>query len=225
MSGRRDMAARHGVDRHRIRGPRAGRGGTARARVLGALAGAAVTLLALAGCTSDPLAEDYLDGGNEGFISGSGITEIPVDQRGDPISFEGETDTGDTVSRADYEGEVLVVNFWYADCAPCRVEAPDLVALDAKYDGAGADFLGVNIYNSAPRSRAFAEKFGVQYPSVLDATDQEVRLAFAGEVAPSAVPTTFVLDTRGRIAARILGQVEARSILDTIVRDVVAENG
>jgi len=193
-------------------------------RAFRAVATAAVTLIALAGCASDPLAEDYLDGGNEGFISGTGITEIPVNQRGDPISFEGETDTGETVSRADYEGEVLVVNFWYAECAPCRVEAPDLVALDAKYDNAGADFLGVNVYNSAPRSRAFAETFDVRYPSVLDATDQKVRLAFAGEVAPNAVPTTFVLDTRGRIAARIIGQVEARSILDTIIRDVIAEN-
>ena len=180
-------------------------------------------MLAVAGCTSDPLAEDYLDGGNENYISGSGILEVPEAERGEPISFEGETDAGTTVSRADYDGEVLVVNFWYADCAPCRAEAPDLVALDEKYADAGADFLGVNIYNSAERSRSFAETFDVAYPSVLDAETGEVRLAFAGDIPPNAVPTTFVLDQQGRIAARILGQIQERSILDTIVRDVVEE--
>jgi thiol-disulfide isomerase/thioredoxin len=181
----------------------------------------AVTLLA--GCSSDPLAEDYLNGGNENYITGEDILEVPEADRGEPISFQGESDAGMPLQRSDFDGQVLVVNFWYAGCAPCRAEAPDLEALSQKYEGAGASFLGVNIYDGADTSLAFARNFGVSYPSLLDAREGTIRLAFAGNIPPKAVPTTFVLDTEGRIAARILGQLQERSILDTIVRDLVAE--
>lgn len=177
----------------------------------------------LAGCSNDPLAQDYLDGGNSNYISGQDILEVPAAERGEPIVFEGETDEGATLSRTGFDGEVLVVNFWYAGCAPCRAEAPDLEALAQKYDGNGAAFVGVNIYDGAETSLAFARKFDISYPSLLDAKTGTIRLAFAGDIPPQAVPTTFVLDREGRIAARILGQLQERSILDTIVGDLVAE--
>lgn len=188
-----------------------------------ATATVAVAALVLSGCASDPLAEEYLDGGNTNYISGDGILEVPEAERGAPISFAGETDTGEPFATADLAGEVLVVNFWYAGCAPCRAEAPDLDALAQQYEGNGASFVGVNIYDGAETSLAFARKFGVTYPSLLDKKTGEVRLAFAGEIPPQAVPTTFVLDAEGRIAARILGQLQERSILDTIISDVLAE--
>ena len=189
-----------------------------------AIAAALAAVLVLAGCTSDPLAEDYLNGGNENYISGSGITEVPVDDRGEPIEFTGDTDLGTTVSRSDYEGQVLVVNFWYAGCPPCRSEAPDLAALSTEWADNGAAFVGVNIYDGAEQSQAFADNFGIAYPSILDAETAETRLQFAGSISPNSVPVTFVLDAQGRIAARILGQLQAKSILDTIVRDVVDES-
>lgn len=190
-----------------------------------AVATVAAAALVLSGCSSDPLAEEYLNGGNTNYISGDGILEVPEADRAAPIAFTGETDKGEQFSSADFAGEVLVVNFWYAGCAPCRAEAPDLDALAQQYDGNGASFVGVNIYDGAETSLAFARKFGVSYPSLLDNKTGEVRLAFAGEIPPQAVPTTFVLDAEGRIAARILGQVQERSILDTLIGDVVAEAG
>lgn len=184
---------------------------------------AVLVAITLTGCSNEALAEDYLNGGNENFIAGDGaITEIPEAEREDPITFSGTTETGETVAREDYTGQVLVVNFWYAACSPCRAEAPDLQALSEKYDGNGAAFLGVNVYDEAETSAAFGRKFGITYPSVLDGEGQ-VRLGFAGDISPSAVPITFVLDEEGRIAARIVGQLEARSILDTLISDTIAE--
>ncbi|GAB3134576.1 TlpA family protein disulfide reductase [Marisediminicola antarctica] len=190
-----------------------------------ATATVSVAALVLSGCASDPLAEEYLNGGNTNYISGDGILEVPEADRAGPISFAGETDAGEPFASTDFAGEVLVVNFWYAGCAPCRAEAPDLDALAQQYEGNGASFVGVNIYDGAETSLAFARKFGVTYPSLLDNKTGEVRLAFAGEIPPQAVPTTFVLDAEGRIAARILGQLQERSILDTIISDVLAEDG
>ncbi|MFB7892667.1 TlpA family protein disulfide reductase [Microbacterium sp. NPDC056044] len=187
--------------------------------VLGLIAG-------LAACTSDPLAEQYRSGDNKGFVAADGfrVVETPAAERTDPVEFEGVLDTGGTTSSADYAGQVLVVNFWYAGCAPCRVEAPELAAVDAEFQDKGVSFLGVNLYDGAAASQAFAEKYGVKYPSALTTEDGSIKLAFAGETPLNAVPVTLVLDKQGRVAARLVGQIEEASILETIVRDALEES-
>jgi peroxiredoxin len=180
----------------------------------------------LAACTSDPLADQYREGDNKGFVAADGfrVVEIPVDERTDPVEFTGVLDNGETTSNADYAGDVMVVNFWYAGCAPCRVEAAELAAADAAFEGQDVAFLGVNLYDGAAASRAFAEKYGVEYPSALATEDGSIKLAFAGEVPLSAVPSTLVLDKQGRVAARIIGQLEEASILETLVRETLEES-
>ena len=182
--------------------------------------------VALTGCTAnDDLAEQYRSGSGQGYISGDGAyTVVAEADRREPIDFEGTIENGDKVSSDDYRGEVLVVNFWYAACPPCRLEAPDLEALSQQFAPDGVRFLGVNIYDQAPTAMSFAEEFGVTYPSILDVNDGSVRLAFAGQVAPNAVPTTLVLDQQGRVAARISGVISEPSVLRSMITDVLAED-
>lgn len=195
-----------------------------RSRLSAIAALAAATALVLTGCVNDPLAEQYREGSNKGYIAGDGSwTEIPIADRDEVISFEGVDQNGEAVSSDDYLGEVLVVNFWYAACAPCRAEAPDLVDLSAQYDGQGASFLGVNVRDQADTAISFDETFGIEYPSIIDTNDGAVKLAFSGSVPANAVPTTIVLDAEGRVAARIVGQIRDASILDTLIRDTIAE--
>ncbi|MFC6356649.1 TlpA family protein disulfide reductase [Luethyella okanaganae] len=193
-------------------------------RRLAPVAVAVAFALLLAGCSNDPLAEQYREGSNKNYIAGDGaVTEIDVSNRDEPIEFSGTTESGTTVTSADYAGEVLVVNFWFASCAPCRAEARDLQALNERFDGKGASFLGVNVRDQTDTAAAFEKTFGVTYPSVIDANDAAVQLAFTGKVPANAVPTTLVLDAQGRVAARILGQLQERSILETLIRDTIAE--
>jgi thiol-disulfide isomerase/thioredoxin len=191
---------------------------------VGALAISAALLLS--GCTTDQFAQDYRDGGNKNYVAGDGsILEIPPAQRDKPIVFEGVSETGKAISSADYLGRVLVVNFWAGYCAPCRVEAPMLEKLSKDWASKGASFVGVNTYDEPATAQAFARTYGVSYPSLIDADSGAVQLAFAGNVPPSALPTTIVLDSKGRVAARILGALEAASILDAIIKTVIAEDG
>lgn len=194
-------------------------------RAARAAALALAAAVALTGCTAtDPLAEQYREGTGQGYISGDGAyTLFAPEERAAPIEFEGEIETGETVSSDDYRGDVLVVNFWYAGCPPCRLEAPDLEALAQQFADEGVSFLGVNIYDQAPTALSFAKEFGVTYPSILDVNDGQVRLAFAGQVAPTAVPTTLVLDREGRVAARIAGLVSEPSVLRSMIADTLAE--
>ena len=195
-------------------------------RVAPLLAGLTAAALLLAGCSSDPLAEQYREGSSKGFIAGDGsVTEIALADRGEAIEFSGVTETGETVTSAEKLGEVLVVNFWYASCAPCRAEASDLQSINAQFENEGASFLGVNVRDQAPNAIAFNETYSVTYPSVLDVDTGAMQLAFSGSIPPNAVPTTLVLDAEGRVAARILGQVTSPSILETLIRDTIAETG
>jgi peroxiredoxin len=190
-------------------------------RAAGALA--LVAALALTGCSEDPLADQYRTGSNKGYISGDGtVTEIAAADRDDPIVFSGTDETGATIDSADLAGQVVVVNFWYASCAPCRAEAADLETVNTEFADKGVSFVGVNVRDQAPTAAAFAETFGLGYPSIVD-TDSSVQLAFTGTVPPNAVPTTLVLDKEGRVASRILGQLQEASILSTLVGDTLAE--
>ncbi|MGK2936251.1 MAG: TlpA family protein disulfide reductase [Solirubrobacteraceae bacterium] len=185
---------------------------------------AAVLVLLLAGCAAnDPLAEQYQDGSGQGYISGDGTLEVAPAQRGEPIPFAGEGLDGQVISSEDYAGEVVVLNFWYANCPPCRVEAPTLAQLSAEYDEVA--FLGVNTSDDTAVARLFEQENGIAYPSILDARTASVQLAFAGSgaVAPNAVPTTLVLDREGRVAARISGVIKDASILASMLDTVLAQ--
>lgn len=190
------------------------------------LTATAVTLLLsialLTGCTNDPLAQQYADGSGQGYITADGAyTELPVEARDEPIVFSGTDVEGGAVSSEDYAGQVYVVNFWYAGCPPCRAEAPDLAALSTEYSE--VPFLGVNITDSEDVARTFEQKYDITYPSIIDARDSAVQLAFAGSVAPNAVPTTLVVDREGRVAARISGLIRDPSILSSMIDTVLAE--
>ncbi|MFT4229565.1 MAG: TlpA disulfide reductase family protein [Microbacterium sp.] len=179
----------------------------------------------LAACADDPLAERYKEGGNYGFIDGDfTVTPIAEADRGTPIEFSGTSETGAAVSSADYAGEVLVVNFWYAACGPCRAEAANLEEVHREFDGDGASFLGVNIYDQPETAAAFAKTFDVTYPSLIAIQDAPLKLAFAEWVPLKAVPVTLVLDRQGRVAARIVSTIEEPSILSTLVRETLAES-
>jgi peroxiredoxin len=193
-------------------------------RRLLAAAAAAALIVGLAACTSDPLASQYREGDNKGFIAGDfRVDEIPADERGEPVDFAGTTEHGDEVTSADYIGDVLVVNFWYAACGPCIVEAPRLEAAYTSFEGQDVSFLGVNTYDQAETAASFARDNNVSYPSVIDVNSGSVKLAFADKTPINATPTTLVIDKQGRVAARIIGELQESSILETLVRDALAE--
>ncbi|MGB4778492.1 TlpA family protein disulfide reductase [Microbacterium sp.] len=180
----------------------------------------------LTACTgaNDDLAQQYRAGGDKGYISGDGtVQEIAPGDRGDAVEFTGTAIDGSTISSADYADTVLVLNFWYAGCGPCRAEAPTLESTYQKLRDSGAEFLGVNIYDGPETATAFNEKFGVAYPSLLAVDDADLKLAFASWTPLKSVPITLVLDAQGRVAARFIGQVESESILRSVVKTVLAE--
>lgn len=193
-----------------------------RRALLGA-AGLSAGALLLAACGSDTSSRYGDSGGGDGengFVSGDGVTtEIEPDDRADPVDFSGTTYEGKAFASADERGSVLVLNVWYASCAPCRKEAPDLVEIANDYAAKGVSFVGVNVRDEKGPAVAFQKKYKIPYPSLPD-LDSKILYALRGQVSPNAVPSTLVLDTKGRVAARISGAADPsilRSMIDTVV--------
>lgn len=181
------------------------------------IAGIAVALVALTGCS-----ETVANPGEGTGSDDAQYSEWSSGQR-DAVTIDTTLADGTPLTNATLAGKIVVVNFWYAGCAPCRVEAPILEKVHQQYPD--VEFVGVNTRDSAAEVDAFDAKFGVTYPSVLDAEQGDMLLAFAGKKPANTTPTTFVLDGNGGIAARVLGQLEDASILSTYIDDVEKDPG
>lgn len=185
-------------------------------------AGALVT--GTTACSSDPnsIAEQAKAGDRKGYVSGDGtIEQLPPDQRGNTVALTGTTLEGEPWTMKGKAGTVLVVNVWGSWCPPCIEETPDLQEAWEEIQGKQLDveFIGLDIQEAPESGLAFQKANGVTYPSL--AYDGGVPLlALQGKV--QATPTTLVLDTEGRIAARVSGPVSKTTLLG-LVDDVVAE--
>lgn len=199
-----------------------------RRRVVGWLTMLLTVLVVLAGCAATGSEQPDSTGGNDaaqeagaGYQSGDGSwTTWEPSERDEPVDIEGTTFDDDDVDLAQLRGDVVVLNFWYAACPPCRAEAPDLAALHEEYDD-GVTMLGINPRDGAATAQAFERNFEVPYPSLHDEGAQAVA-ALEGLVPLQAMPTTLVLDAEGRVAGRVLGQID-REVVSGMISDVLAE--
>lgn len=155
-----------------------------------------------------------------GFVAGdSGLTMVPPEERRPAPVVEGPGLDGGTVTTA-HPGKVVVINVWGSWCAPCRKEAPALQAASQQTADL-AQFIGIDTRDAerAP-AQAFQRTFGITYPSIYD-PDGRTLLQFSGELPPSGIPSTLVIDPQGRIAARQIGEIDQNTLVG-LVEDAAA---
>ena len=191
-------------------------------RVATAMAVAGALAIGVGACSAnDPLASQFKAGDNKNYIAGDGsVTEYPVANRGKSVTWSGPTETGGILSSTQLTGVPVVMNYWYAGCAPCRAEAPELLEISKQFPK--VQFVGVNVRDSAATAAAFNRNFKLTWSSIIDSQTGSVALAFTGIVTPAAVPTTLVIDKKGRVSARVLGRID-KSILTTLIKTVQDE--
>jgi thiol-disulfide isomerase/thioredoxin len=148
----------------------------------------------------------------QSFIAGNGVaTFIPKADRKAAPNISGPTLDSSTFMATP--GKVLVLNVWASWCSPCRAEAPALQEMSSSHPE--VQFLGVLTRDSLVAARAFVERFKITYPSL---TDDGILLKFHGQLTPNAIPTTLIIDTEGKIAARVSGEVTYSALEDLIER-------
>jgi thiol-disulfide isomerase/thioredoxin len=188
-------------------------------RVAGLLLIALLTTVTAA-CSSGEV-NDSPGGNGLTYIEGDGtVTVIPPAERVAAPKLTGTTLDGAPYSSTSDAGHVIVANVWASWCAPCRAEAPALAQLSKVFGPQNVSFLGINTRDQQAAARAFVERFGLGYPSIVD-PDGSLLLAF-GTSAPRNIPSTLVIDRQGRIAATVAGSI-TYSGLRELVQRVVAE--
>lgn len=178
----------------------------------------AAALLALPACSGGSTTSVA----DQGFISGDGtVTQLAVSERKDPVEFRGTTLSGEPFNLRSLRGDVVVVNVWASWCAPCIAEAPGLQKVHEQTEAEGVRFIGINTEADQAAARAHERRFGVTYPSLAE-DGGRVLLRLRGSLPPTATPSTLVLDRNGRVAARVIGRVDA-STLQSLVDDARTE--
>ncbi|WP_322746793.1 TlpA disulfide reductase family protein [Cellulomonas sp. S1-8] len=187
-----------------------------------ALAAAATLLLAVAGCAADGGSGAAPDVVDQGYQSGDGSTTTwPAGERVGPVEITGTDYEGTSHDLAQWRGDVVLLNTWYAACPPCRAEAPDLAAVATEYADQGLRVLGINSRDAAGAAQAFQRRLEVPYPSLDDRGGSAIA-SLQGVVPVNAVPTTILLDRDGTVAARVLGLVDGAT-LRALVEELLAE--
>ena len=104
---------------------------------------------------------------------------------------------------ADFQGKVLVLDFWATYCPPCRDEVPHLIDLQRRYGAQGLHIVGLNVGGDEDRPKvpSFIEEFGIQY--ALGYPDAQMSELFFAD--NSAIPQTYVYDRQGRLLKKFVG--------------------
>jgi len=122
---------------------------------------------------------------------------------------------GKPVTLRDLRGKVILLNFWATWCGPCRAEIPDLIALQSRYKDQ-LQIIGLVVDADDPDEiKKLIQISGINYPNAIATTDIRIRY---GNV--TALPTSFLLDSEGRIVQKHIGlrnpvlyELEIRALL------------
>jgi peroxiredoxin len=175
---------------------------------------------ALAACTIAVLAWALLTPGRTapGTGSPSGTPLPPAPQVGHLAPNVTLLDlSGHPIDVASLRGKVVILNFWYVACEPCRYEMPLLERVYHADQDRGLAVIGLNMADDAPTITTYVERLGVDYPVL---RDQNQRAVLAYQI--TSTPISFVIDRQGVIRARLVGAITDTAKLNAALAPLLA---
>ena len=131
----------------------------------------------------------------------------PVKDRRPAPDFALKDSTGKVVKLSDFKGKIVLLNFWATWCGPCRIEIPWFVEFEQKHKDKGFAVLGVAMDDEGwTVVKPYVERQKMNYRVVIG-TD-EVASHYGGV---DSLPTSFVIDREGKIAAVHIGLVSKKN--------------
>jgi thiol-disulfide isomerase/thioredoxin len=130
--------------------------------------------------------------------------------------FQLEAIDGKAIRLSAARGKVVLLNFWATWCGPCQAEIPDLIELQRKYKEQ-LEIIGLTVDEDDPEVvKQTVTETGINY--VVGMSSPVIRKNYGGV---AALPTSFVLDTQGRIVQKHEGlrdpalyETEIRALLN-----------
>lgn len=126
---------------------------------------------------------------------------------------------GHPVALSTYKGKVVLVNFWATWCIPCRREMPALERLWRELKSSGLVVIAIDAGEDGATIDRFVRRIDPS-PSFAIVLDRDLAVTKAWKV--KGMPTSFIIDTRGRIVFQAMGAVEFDSAeTKAILREIL----
>ncbi|MDA1342791.1 MAG: TlpA disulfide reductase family protein [Proteobacteria bacterium] len=114
----------------------------------------------------------------------------------------------------EWQGKVLVINFWATWCPPCLKEMPEFEALHTEYEKKGLQFIGIALDDAEPVKEFIASK-KITYPILLG-EDQGTKLAHDLGNIINTVPFTIIVNKQGLVVKSQMGELSRKQLLEII---------
>lgn len=151
----------------------------------------------------------------------------PANMRRVAPPFNLSESSGKHVTLAEYRGKVLLLNFWATDCGGCRLEVPWIVDLDKIFKAENVVVAGISMDVSYEGLKNATEGWGRVMPFVRAHHISYTVLMGDKDVETNydvrALPATFLIDQKGRIAASYIGLID-ESDADANIRGLLKEH-
>jgi thiol-disulfide isomerase/thioredoxin len=124
--------------------------------------------------------------------------------------------SGNPLKLSDYQGKVVMLDFWATWCGPCRVEIPGFIELQKRYASQGFTIVGISMDDSAPPVVEFYKQFQMNYPVAMG--NDRLGELYGGM---PGLPTTFMIGRDGRIYAKHVGATDP-DVFETEIKELLA---
>lgn len=113
-----------------------------------------------------------------------------------------------------WQGKILVLNFWAPWCPPCRAEIPDFIRLQEQYGAQGVVFVGLAL-DQKDKVQAFSDEMGINYPILLGESDAAELGKLAGNRL-GGLPFTAIFSKKGDIVSTVSGELKREQLEATL---------
>ena len=189
--------------------------------------GIAVAICTLAGCDRPVATVETTEPQPSGLPNG--LPDYFSNSDSYAFDFELADLEGNTVSKQDFEGKILVVDIWGTWCPPCRAEIPDLVKLQEEYESQGVQFLGITDVRADTQQGSidevndFTSRVPINYPLVFGTQETYLQVPHF-----EVFPTKVLIDRNGKVRRTEMGgrpEAYMRSLIEELLaEDSTSEN-
>ena len=132
--------------------------------------------------------------------------------------FTMQDTSGITRNSREWQGKILIVNFWASWCPPCLEEIPELIDLQNRYSPQGLQVIGVAI-DDPDQAKSFMQAQGVNFPVIIG-VDDAIELGKKMGNRISTLPYTAIFDQQGKTRYAQPGKI-SKNDLELLIKSLL----
>lgn len=133
------------------------------------------------------------------------------------VPFSANSHNGNKLSLDNYRGKVVLLDFWAAWCAPCRMEMPNVIRVYEEFHKKGFEIIGVSLDDEKAKFQGFVSQNKMTWPQIFEGRGWGSGIAQS--YAVNAIPATFLIDKKGILRYRNLRGEQLRSAVKALVEE------